>query len=216
MRQKLLRYKEVGTRSNIIEEGNDLFTTVKGAWSKKVFENNNDITLELGCGRGEYTVALAKKYPEKNYIGMDIKGDRIWIGSSDALFHQLSNVVFLRSIIQHLDQFFYPEEVSEIWITFPDPRPKGRDERRRLTQARFMDMYLRILKPGGILHLKTDNTDFFDYTLDILKKYKVNNLRFTYDLYESPLLNENLEIKTNFEQIFTEKGEKIKYLCFQK
>ncbi len=216
MRQKLFRFHEIATRPNILEEGKALFDKIKGNWNNSFFENNQDLVLELGCGRGEYTISLAKLNPHKNFIGIDVKGDRIWVGSSLALQQGLKNVAFLRTIIHHLEDFFNPGEVSEIWITFPDPRPKGRDERRRLTCNRFLDMYLNILRPGGTLHLKTDNTDFFDYSLEGIKKHKVQNLQYTYDLYYSHLLPIHQGIKTNYENIFTEKGEKIKYLSFNK
>lgn len=216
MRQKLFRFNDIANRPNILEEGKELFATIKGSWNKDYFENDNEIVLELGCGRGEYTIALAQKNPHKNFIGIDVKGDRIWVGSTIALENDLNNVAFLRTLIHHLEEFFMPAEVSEIWITFPDPRPKGRDERRRLTSNRFIKLYLNLLKPGGRIHLKTDNTDFFDYSLQVINTFKVDNLQFTYDLYNSSLLPLHQGIKTNYEKIFSEKGELIKYLTFSK
>jgi tRNA (guanine-N7-)-methyltransferase len=216
MRQKLVRFNDIAAKPNILEEGKELFETIRGKWNKAYFKNDNDIVLELGCGRGEYTISLAKLYPEKNFIGIDIKGDRMWVGSSIALQNEMKNVAFLRTLIHHLENFFNNGEVSEIWITFPDPRPKGRDERRRLTCARFLKMYLAILKHGGIVHLKTDNTDFFNYSLEVINQFPVKELQFTYDLYNSDLLPLHQGIQTNYENIFTLKGETIKYLSFKK
>jgi len=216
MRQKLLRFNEIATKPNILTEGNELYDTIKGQWNEQYFNNDHDIVLELGCGRGEYTIALAQKNPDKNFIGIDIKGDRIWVGSAIAIEADLKNVAFLRTIIHHLENFFHPGEVDEIWITFPDPRPKGRDKRRRLTNHRFLDIYLKILKSGGTLHLKTDNTGFFDYSLEEIKAFNVNDLQYTYDLYNSHLLPLHQGIKTNYENIFTKKGETIKYLSLRK
>jgi tRNA (guanine-N7-)-methyltransferase len=215
MRQKLFRFNDITNRTNILEDGKDLFGQIKGNWKSLYFKNENDIILELGCGRGEYTIGLAKLNPFKNFIGVDIKGDRIWVGSTVAIEESLQNVAFLRTQVQSLDDFFEVNEVSEIWITFPDPRPKGRDERRRLTSPRFLEIYEKILKPNGTIHLKTDNNDFFDYTLEALKTKKIDDLQYTYNLYLSPLQDLHKGVKTNYEKIYSEKGEKIKYLNFK-
>jgi tRNA (guanine-N7-)-methyltransferase len=215
MRQKLFRFNDIANRANILEPGKELFDQIKGNWKNVYFRNDNDLILELGCGRGEYTIALAKLNPEKNYIGIDVKGDRIWVGSTVAIEENLQNVAFLRTQIQVLDNFFEANEVSEIWITFPDPRPKGRDERRRLTSPRFLEIYKKVLKKEGIVHLKTDNTHFFDYTLEALKSIHIEELNYTYNLYQSPLMDLHQGVKTNYESIFAEKGEQIKYLNFK-
>lgn len=215
MRQKLFRFNDIANKPNILEAGKDLFDHIKGNWQELYFKNSNDIILELGCGRGEYTIALAKVNPHKNYIGVDVKGDRIWVGSTIALEEGLHNVGFLRTQIQNLDNFFEDNEVNEIWITFPDPRPKGRDERRRITSPRFLKIYKKILTPGGIVHLKTDNTEFFEYTLETLNSLEIFDLQYTYNLYQSSLQDLHQGVKTNYELIFTEKGEEIKYLKFK-
>lgn len=214
MRKKLIRFQEIGSRDNILESNNIEPLDIKGKWKKEFFKNNNPIVLELGCGRGEYAVGLAKEFPDKNFIGIDVKGDRIWFGSTLAVENRLTNVGFLRAQIQHLEHYFEEGEVSEIWITFPDPRPKIRDTKRRLTSPRFMNLYKKILSPRGIIHLKTDNTPLFEYTLEVIKEYQVKLLAQTVDLYNSSLDEEHLGIKTRFEKSFFEKGFNIKYLRF--
>ena len=216
MRSKIKKFEENLQRFNIIEPGKELYDTIKGSWNELYFKNNHPITLELACGGGEYTVGLSKLFPNRNFIGIDIKGDRIWKGSGKAIEENLENVAFLRTLIHHLDNFFAEDEVDEIWLTFPDPRPRKRDEKRRLTHPRFLDLYRRIMRPGGAFHLKTDNTPFFDFTLEQLETWKNNeNLISTYDLYSSNLSGDEFQIKTKYEKIWTAKGENIKYLTFQ-
>ncbi len=214
MRKKLIRFQEIQSRDNIVS-GQDVDPEAfKGKWKSVFFNNTNPIVLELGCGRGEYTVGLAKAFPEKNFIGIDIKGDRIWFGSTTAMEDNLHNVGFLRLQIQHLEDFFEEGEISEIWITFPDPRPKVRDAKRRLTSPRFLKLYRKILAPDGIIHLKTDNTPLYEYTLEILNDFSAKVLAHTDNLYKSDLVNEHLGIKTRFEKSYSEKGFNIKYLKF--
>ena len=215
-RKKQQRFADNAARRNVIEPGKALFESIRGEWST-FFDNDNPIVIELGCGRGEYTVGLAEKVPVKNYIGIDIKGSRIWVGSTYAIENKLDNVAFLRTMIQHLEKFFAEQEVSEVWITFPDPRPKDRDEKRRLTFPRFMEMYRNILKPDGWVKFKTDNTELFDYTLSLIEeqRIKVKNLVYTHDLYHSDLLDEHHGVQTKYEKLFSEKGERIKYMRFQ-
>jgi len=199
----------------VLEPGKDIYTRIKGHWQKEYFGNTNPITVELACGRGEYTTGLAALHPGRNYIGIDIKGDRIWKGSTVAVDQGLNNVAFLRTLISHVESFFEPSEIDELWMTFPDPRPKKRDIKRRLTSPPFLSLYKRILKPGGYIRLKTDNTDLFNYSLEqIQSRSDVENLKFTDDLYASDLRPECFDIKTRFEQMFAAKGEKIKYLRF--
>jgi tRNA (guanine-N7-)-methyltransferase len=188
----------------------------KGKW-KEYFGNENPIVLELGCGKGEYTVGLAQHHPEKNFIGADVKGNRIWTGAKFAIENKLSNVAFLRTRIDFIDHCFAKNEVSEIWITFPDPQPQKPRERKRLTNPKFLEKYRSILKPGGLMHLKTDNTGFYEYTLEVIKE---NNLPLTWhssDLYSNCPADrkELIEIKTYYEKLFTGKGERIKYVCFK-
>jgi len=214
-RKKLQRFAENAKASNIIEPGKELFDQIKGKWNERYFQNSNPISLELACGRGEYTVGLAHVYPNQNFIGVDIKGDRIWKGATFALENNLFNVAFLRTKVQSLEDFFDVAEVDEIWLIHPDPRPKNVDARRRLTNPRFLEMYRRLLKPDGWLKLKTDSDSLFDYTLGVLQQFSIRNLMWTRDLYQSPLQDEHHQIKTKYEGVFTAEGHTIKYLKFQ-
>ncbi len=215
MKNKLFRFKVISERDNVIEPGKDLYTKMRGKWNEIYFGNHNPITVELACGRGEYSVALAKLFPDRNYVGVDIKGDRIWKGSTLAVEQNLPNIAFLRTNILNLDYFFAEHEIDEIWITFPDPRPKKRDVKRRLTSARFLELYKKVLSTKGYLRLKTDNTDLFKYTIEELKlRDDIDDLAKTGDVYNSNLRMECFEIKTRYEEMFASKGEQIKYLRF--
>ncbi len=213
-RQKLKKFADNKSRTNILEPDKPLYDTIKGNWNS-FFENQNDLVLELACGRGEYSTGLAPFFPEKNFIGIDVKGDRLWFGSNVAIEQNLKNVAFLRGEILQLEKFFEVEEVSEIWITFPDPRPKIRDEKRRVTHSRFLNLYKKLLKKNGLIHLKTDNKPLFDFTLDVLKDYKIKDLVYTHDLYSSPLLEEHFGIQTKYEKKFMKEGFTINYLKFR-
>lgn len=215
-RMKTLRFSENLTRENIIEEGKEQFETIKGNWHKTYFKNENPIVLELACGRGEYTVGLARQFPDKNFIGIDIKGDRIWDGSGVALQENLKNVAFLRTHLLFIDKFFAENEVSEIWIVFPDPRPRERDRKRRLTSPRFLKLYQKMLVDGGLIRLKTDNTQLYEYTLNTVKEgfFDISNLIFTDDLYNSELFAEHFGIQTRYEKMWLAKKLSIKYLKF--
>jgi len=216
LKNKLFRFAVVAQRANVIEPGKELFSNIKGNWNKSFFTSKNPITIELACGRGEYSVALAKLFPNRNYVGIDIKGDRIWKGSTLAVEQNLSNIGFLRTDILNVESFFDDKEVDEIWITFPDPRPKKRDIKRRLTGNRFIDLYKRVLRPGGYLRFKTDNTGLFHFTLEELsRRDDVEDIQSTEDVYQSELRGECFDIKTRFEEIFASKGESIKYLRFK-
>lgn len=189
---------------------------LKGAWGEKFFHNENPVLLELGCGKGEYTIGLADLFPEKNFIGIDIKGNRLWTGAKLALERAMTNVGFLRIQAEHLASFFSKDEISGIWITFPEPQTNKPKEKKRFTSERYLNIFKNFLKPDAPIYLKTDNRDFFDYTLDVIAR---NNhlLRYsTTDLYNEPGL-ENLHassIQTYYEKMFLEKGEKICYLEF--
>lgn len=211
-RQKSIRFVQAKENLNVLEPGNELFEHIRGKWGSIFFQNRSPIVLEIGCGKGEYTVELAKLFPEKNFIGIDIKGDRIAVGSNKAIQHDLKNVGFLRIKVQDLMSFFDENEVSEIWITFPDPQPLKSGIKKRLTNDRFLEMYKSILIEGGILHLKTDSELLFDYTIERLQAFGTNNLVFTKDLYQSDLNVRHFGIKTRFEEIFTDKGFLINYL----
>ena len=214
-RHKLKKFAENEARSNIIQPGKELFEQIKGNWRDRYFNNDHSLIVELGCGRGEYTVGMARLHPEHNYVGVDIKGDRIWKGSKIAESEGLSNVAFLRTQVQSLEGFFDVNEVDEIWITFPDPRPKKSDVKRRMTHPRFMEIYRQILRPAGRVHLKTDNDILFDYTLEVLQSLPgVSQLEFTHNLYQSDLVGPELLIKTHYENLFAGQGFSIKYLTF--
>ncbi len=216
-RKKLEHFRENEIRENVIQPGKEKYLSIKGNWAKH-FGNENPITLEAGCGRGEYTVGLAAVYPQRNFIGADIKGSRIWKGSDTADAEGLKNASFLRAILQNLKDFFAPNELSEIWITFPDPRPKDGDEKLRLTSPRYMEMYREILQPNGKLNLKTDSSLLFEYTLELLQSGDikgVEELVFTRDLYNSELLPLHHGIQTTYEKMFMKKGFKINYLSFR-
>lgn len=199
---------------NVIEPGKDLYESIHGNW-KDFFGNDNEIVIELACGWGEYTISLAEKFPYRNFIGIDIKGDRIWRGSQYAQQNGLDNVAFLRTHIIEILNLFDENEVDEIWLTFPDPRPKDRDEKHRLSNKAFLQKYQQILKPEGWFKFKTDNTELFEYSLQVLSDFDIKDHEFTFDLYNSSLLAEHHDIKTKYERIWTEKGEKIKYMKFR-
>ncbi|HEY5919090.1 MAG TPA: tRNA (guanosine(46)-N7)-methyltransferase TrmB [Chryseolinea sp.] len=216
MKRKLERFRIIEERDNVIERTKDIYDSIKGKWRSSYFRNDNPITLELACGRGEYSVNLATRFPEKNFIGVDIKGERIWKGSTLALENQLTNVAFLRTPILLIENFFEPGEVDEVWITFPDPRPRKRDIKRRLTSPRYMDIYKKLVKQGSYIRLKTDNSQLYSYTLEeTQQRNDIDDLQFTDDLYSSDLRIECFDIRTRYEEMFAAKGEKIKYMRFK-
>lgn len=186
---------------------------MKGRWNEIFFKNDNPIILELGCGKGEYTVGLAKLFPDKNFIGIDIKGARMWTGAKQALEEELPNVAFLRTHIELINHFYGENEISEIWITFPDPQMNKVN--KRMTSTRFMKLYQQLLGPKGIIHLKTDSNFMFTYTSEMVK---VNNLPVLFqsnDLYHSGLDDKILGIQTFYEQQWIARGLNIKYIKFE-
>jgi len=189
--------------------------SLKGCWNSKVFININPIILELGCGKGEYTVGLATRYPQKNYIGIDIKGARMWRGSKTAHEKNILNVAFIRTRVEFINSFFSEDEIEEIWITFPDPQPKRKNEFKRLTSPRFLNSYRKFLKNNGIIHLKTDSKDLYSYTLELVKSNGLEIIESTDDLYSGLIENDILSIRTHYEKIFLEKGSRICYLSFR-
>lgn len=216
MKRKKERFKIIEERSNVIEPSKENYHDIKGTWAQHHFKNQHPITLELACGRGEYTVGLAALFPNRNYIGVDMKGERIWKGSSWAVEQNLTNVAFLRTHILMIENFFASAEVDEIWITFPDPRPRKRDVKRRITSPRFLDMYKKLLRSGGYVRFKTDNTGLFNYTLEELQhRTDIHDLQYSHEVYNSPLRPECFDIKTKYEQMFAAEGETIKYLRFR-
>lgn len=188
---------------------------LKGKWSSEVFRNDRPLVLELGCGKGEYSVGQAEMDPDRNYIGVDIKGARIWKGAKTAHEKELDNVAFLRTRIEFIESFFAPGEVDEIWVTFPDPQLKRRRNKKRLTGQLFLNRYRSFLKDNGIVHLKTDNDELYAYTSELVEHNKLEVLFATEDLYNAPFLNETLSIKTYYEKQFLSDGSSINYISFR-
>lgn len=190
---------------------------LRGKWHPDFFHNDNPIVLELGCGKGEYTVGLAERFPDKNFIGIDIKGARMHAGATQARDRQMPNVAFLRTSIELLTSFFAPGEVDEIWITFPDPQMKK--VRKRLTSTRFMELYRQVLKPGGIIHLKTDSPFLYTYTRLMTRLNNLETLADSSDLYAdtnlAPATRSLLDIKTHYERQWLDRGMTIKYLSWK-
>jgi len=217
-KNKLKKFDEMATFSNVYQYPYAVLESqggcpLKGIWRSKVFGNDNPLVLELGCGRGEYAVALAQLFKDKNFIGIDIKGARMWSGAKEALETGLTNVAFLRTNIELLPSFFAADEVSEIWLTFPDPQMKKVN--KRLTGARFVSLYRKFLADGGLIHLKTDSNFLFTYTRELIKANSFNELVCTDDLYNSSFTDPILSIQTCYEQQWRERGLNIKYLCFK-
>ena len=214
-RKKLVRFAQNEVNPNVVQAGKPIFDQIKGQWNTLQFANDQPLVVELACGRGEFTLGLGRQYPNQNFIGVDIKGSRIWKGSSSATAEGIHTVAFLRTQIQQLQDFFAPGEISELWITFPDPFPRDGDEKRRLTSPKFLEMYKQLVKPGGLIHFKTDNTGLYEYTDLILNDRPDCQIHFnTADFYESELRDAHHGIKTRYEKIFSDKGEKIKYIQF--
>lgn len=218
-KKKLKRFAEIASFANVIQP-NDRYPVedhpFKGKWNQAFFQNDKPIILEMGCGKGEYTLALARKYPGLNFIGIDIKGERLWKGAHQALEEGIANAAFLRIQAERINHFFGPAEVSGIWITFPDPQPRQSREKKRLTSPRFLERYARILRPASPIHLKTDSTDLFEYTLEVVRSGGHSLLYHTADLYEEGNVDEPLikAIQTHYESIFRSEGIPIKYLRF--
>ena len=186
---------------------------MKGNWKKGFFGNEHPLVLEVGCGRGEYTVQLGSRFPRENYIGIDIKGARMWKGARESLDLGLTNVAFLRTRVEFLERIFAPGEVDEIWVTFPDPQPQK--PRKRLTSARFLNRYAKYLKPGGRVHLKSDSLIMYRYTSEVLRINGIEPEIVTPDLYTSGLADEILSIRTHYESGYILKGKPITYTRFR-
>jgi tRNA (guanine-N7-)-methyltransferase len=230
-KNKLARWTELGAFDNVIQPAiGDISAKdhpVKGKWNEVMFKNKNPLILELGCGKGEYTIGLATRFPGNNYIGIDIKGARMWRGAKTASELNLPNVAFLRTRIEFINSFFSKDEVNEIWITFPDPHPGGRNSNKRLISPWFLNIYRHFLKNNGLIHLKTDNTELFNYTKTVVIHNNLEMIIATNDLYPeiisdepiSPQENSRsadiLSIKTYYEKNFLKKGLKINYLSFR-
>ena len=219
-KNKLKRFRENEQFSNVIqpsrEEITDAIYPLKGNWKSDFFKNENPIVLELGCGKGEYSVALAQAYPEKNFIGIDIKGARFWRGAKTALEDELNNVGFIRTQIELIDQLFAENEVDEIWITFPDPQIKYKRTKHRLTNSEFLQKYKLILKPEGMVNLKTDSEFMHGYTLGLLHGEGHEIIQANHDVYKnvySP--KEVVGIQTFYEKQYLEQGKPITFIQFK-
>ena len=225
-KNKLKKFAEMETFRNVFQcgaretlEGNPV-VAMRGKWHEEYFHNDNPIVLELGCGRGEYTVGLAARYPDKNYIGIDIKGARMWAGAKQAELAGMKNVAFLRTNIEMLAHFFAPNEVAEIWITFPDPQMKKAT--KRLTSTYFMARYRQLLRPNGIIHLKTDSPFLYTYTQAMVKENQYPLLVDTSDLYGDEAMrqlgdevSEARALQTHYEHQWLDRGLTIKYIAWQ-
>ena len=219
-KNKLKRFIENESFDNVIQPSRDdliKFNFVfRGKWKKKVFKNSNPIVLELGCGKGENTVNLAKLNPSKNYIGIDIKGARFWRGAKTANEEKLENVIFLRTQIELLDFIFEKNEIDEIWLTFPDPQIKFQRRKHRLTNTKFLSIYKNMLNNSGIIHLKTDSEFLHGYTLGKLEEMSINPIVSNHDIYKnSNAPVEATQIQTHYEKIYLNEGKKITYLNFK-
>jgi len=208
--KKLQRFAEIKTFRNVLESPPD----IKAKWST-FFNNHNPITLELACGKGEYAVTLAGMFKEKNFVGVDIKGNRLWVGAKKALDNGLNNVAFLRTQIERIDEFFDEGEISEIWITFPDPQLRVSKAKKRLTHPRFLRLYNNILAKNGRVHLKTDSPDLYYFTKTVIELYDCELLQDFDDVYSEEEIIPELNIKTYYESLDIAKSEKIYYLQFR-
>jgi tRNA (guanine-N7-)-methyltransferase len=218
-KNKLRRFAENTTFPNLIQpEFKEVFRTnysLKGQWCKSFFKNDKPIVLELGCGKGEYTVGMAKMFPEKNFIGIDIKGARLWRGAKTAYESGMSNVAFIRTRIENITSFFAEDEVSEIWITFPDPQLKRINALKRLTSSVFLGLYKTFLKPQGLIHLKTDSLALHRYTRSLAELNELKVHCSIEDIYGGGIEDPILSIKTFYEGQFLEQGLPITYICFE-
>jgi len=219
-KNKLKRFKENEGFENVVQPKREILLngefSLKGKWGESFFNNDYPLVLELGCGKGEYTVNLAKKYPEKNFIGIDIKGARLWRGAKTGLEEQISNIGFLRTQIELIENCFAPKEVSEIWITFPDPQIKFKRTKHRLTNEEFLNKYRTILQPNGLIHLKTDSEFMHGYTLGLLHGLREEITYSNHDVYGTTgAPNVVTEIQTYYEQQYLDQNKKITYVSFK-
>lgn len=218
-KNKLSRFRELETLEHVFQPPfEEIFRKdyrLKGRWKREVFGNGNPLVLELGCGKGEYTVGLARNYPDKNFMGLDIKGARIWKGARQAHKEKLENVAFLRTRIDFITSFFEREEVDELWITFPDPQEKKRRQKKRLTGALFLNRYRQLLRDRGPISLKTDNRGLYEYTMALIKYNGLVVEQNTDDLYSTDWKDETVSIRTYYETKFMEEGAKINFIRFR-
>jgi tRNA (guanine-N7-)-methyltransferase len=208
--KKLIRFEELKTFPNVLQYPENM----QGKWHA-FFNNQNPVTLELACGKGEYAVGLGRLYPERNFIGIDIKGNRIWKGAKTALNEGLTNVAFLRTQIDKLTDYFTADEVSEIWITFPDPQSRFSKMKKRLTHPKFLRLYKNILQKDGVIHLKTDSPELYNFTKVVIDLYLLKITNDKDDLYKEANISEALTIKTHYENLDIAQSNKVHYLSFQ-
>lgn len=208
--KKLIRFEEIKTFPNVLEYPEN----IKGNWND-FFKNKNSITLELACGKGEYALGLAVLYPQKNFIGVDIKGNRIWKGAITALDKGLGNVAFLRTQIDKITNYFTQDEVNEIWITFPDPQLRLSKIKKRLTHPKFLRLYKQFLQPDGIINLKTDSPHLYDFTKTVINFYDLQLLADMGDVYSNKNINDELQIKTHYESLDIAGANRVHYLKFR-
>ncbi|WP_343523069.1 tRNA (guanosine(46)-N7)-methyltransferase TrmB [Pedobacter sp.] len=211
-KDKLRRFAEIETFANVYQL--DAGKALKGNWASAHFKNENPIVLELACGKGEYSVNLARLFPDKNFIGVDYKGNRIWRGAKTAIEEQIDNVAFLRIQIENILDYFNEREIDEIWITFPDPQPQDSREKKRLTFPAFLNRYKMVLKPGGKVNLKTDNDQLYAYTCEKVAELSLQVHKNTDHLYTSDLVDDVLSIKTYYEKKYLLHDKNINYIQF--
>lgn len=210
-KQKLKRFAEFSSFTHTFDFPYEL----RGKWKQDVFRNDHPLVLELGCGKGEYTVALAREYPDKNFTGIDIKSNRMWKGAGVALEDGLKNATFMRALMHRITELYAPGEVDEIWITFPDPFPRARSAKHRLTHTRYLRFYKEILKPGGLINFKTDSDELFTFTMDMLERLGITPLNTFWNVHQDADAPGYLKnIRTYYENLFMKKGKAIKYVQF--
>lgn len=218
-KNKLRKWAEMEDYAHVIQPRfEDVFKKdheLKGKWKEDFFGNDNPLILELGCGKGEYTIGMARRFPGKNFLGIDIKGARIWRGAKTASMDSIGNVGFIRTRVELIESFFGRDEVDEIWITFPDPQLKKRRNKKRLTGARFINLYSSFLKEKGLIHLKTDSRELYDYTMRLIKENDMEILSNTSNLHAEKDVDDILTIRTHYEQIFLDAGKNITYIRFR-
>jgi tRNA (guanine-N7-)-methyltransferase len=207
--KKLIRFEAIKSFDNVLQYPEGMADN----W-KKFFKNDNPVYLELGCGKGEYTVQLAKRFPEKNFIGVDLKGNRIYVGAKKCLEEKISNAAFLRTQIDKINNYFLKNEVKEIWITFPDPQLRKSRAKKRLTHPKFLRLYQQILMDNGLIHLKTDSPDLYSFTLMVIDMYGLQLHESIDSVHEQPEIKEELKIKTYYEGLDIAQSSRIHYLCF--
>ena len=207
--KKLIRFKELETFPNVLQYPENM----SGNWAA-FFKNKNPVVLELACGKGEYATGLGEMYPDKNFIGVDLKGNRIWVGAKKALQNNWTNIAFLRTQIDKITEYFAPDEIAEIWITFPDPQLRMSKAKKRLTHPKFLRLYQQFLTPGGLIHLKTDSPQLYSFTKLVIDLYGCRLHTASEDVYKEEIKSQELKIKTYYESLDIAQSNRVHYLCF--